>query len=267
MADVPSLPTRVGHAGDGYQSFFGYHVGKDLVGRLGYWSAISMAVGGQRLSDEDAALLEQMSTALLGPDPRIWPWKLTRLMSAYGRFTTGLAAPLVATSGARIGPPALGMAAQFLCGLSDALGSRHDDDEALSEVLDARLAVDARPPGWGTPFRKHDERLQPIVDLVARRERDGGHYWQLFSRASERILAKHKLPVNAAAAVSAVCLDLGFRPPQIEAFGTLLLMTNSVANAYEGAQQAPEVLQELPESCVRYAGPPPRTSPRADKDS
>jgi hypothetical protein len=47
----------------------------------------------------------------------------------------------------------------------------------------------------------------------------------------------------------------------------LLLLTNLVANAFEGAQQSPEVLRTLPAPCIRYVGPPPRRSLRAREES
>ncbi|MGH7440596.1 MAG: hypothetical protein ACRENE_33310, partial [Polyangiaceae bacterium] len=88
MADAPPptaapvLITRVGHASAGHHRFRGYHVGDELVGKETYFSAVSLALGGRRLDADEAAVLDELSAALLGPDPRIWPWKLCRLMSA-----------------------------------------------------------------------------------------------------------------------------------------------------------------------------------------
>jgi hypothetical protein len=259
---VPVLTTRVGHASHGYYSFRGYNVSADLVSKEGFWSAISLALGSRRRTPEEDRLLNDLAIALIGPDPRIWPWKLCRLMSAYGRFNVGLAGPIIAMSAGRVGPPALPVVARFLVELSDELHARTDGD-SLAETIKRRLASDPNPPGFGTPYRREDERLVLITRIVERHGRAGGHYWQLVHRIAPLVFARKKLPLNAAGGVAAVCLDLGFSTSQIEAFGVLLLLVNLVANAYEGAEQAPEVLRKLPDHCVRYVGPPPRLSPRA----
>jgi hypothetical protein len=270
MADAPPptaapvLVTRVGHASVGHHRFRGYHVGDELVGKETYFSAVSLALGGRRLDADEAAVLDELSAALLGPDPRIWPWKLCRLMSAYGRFTTGLAGPIVALAGGRLGPAALAAAARFLTRLGeDVVWS--EGPGALAAAVERALAIDARPPGFGTPFRPEDERLGPIAGIVERHGRAEKPYWKLVHAIAPLIQERTKMPLNAAGAVSAACLDLGFSPTQIDAFGVLLLLTNFVANAYEGAQQSPEVLRSLPAHCIRYVGPPARRSPRASE--
>jgi hypothetical protein len=258
----PVLPTHLGHAGEGHHLFRGFHVGRDLIGHYGFWSAISLAIGGPRLNESDVKLLDDLATSLLGPDPRIWPWKLCRLMSAYGRFSVGMAGPLIMMSSDRVGPAALAAVADFFEQLRGELGAQVDDDEALSFALDRRLERMSRPPGFGTPFRHEDERNAPIIELVRKNQRDGGRYFTLVQRVEPLVLEKKRLPMNAAALVSAVCLDLGFSPGQIDVLGILLLLTNVVANAYEGAEQAPELLRRLPVEHVLYRGHAARRSPR-----
>jgi hypothetical protein len=175
-----------------------------------------------------------------------------------------MAAPLIMMSSGRVGPAALAAVAEFFEELHDELGEEVDDDEALSRALDRCLERTPRPPGFGTPFRHEDERNAPIIELVRKNGRDRGRYFTLATRVGPLVLEKKRLPMNAAAFVSAVCLDLGFSPRQIDVLGILLLLTNVVANAYEGSLQAPELLRRLPLEHVRYAGREPRRSPRAE---
>jgi hypothetical protein len=264
MTDPLVVPTRIGHAGEGTHRFRGFDVAAELAGKESYWSSVSLAIGGPRLGELEARLLDDLSVALISADPRIWPWKLCRLMSAYGNFTVGVAGPLMALAGARVGPAALPVVAGFLTELAAELGPRVDDDSALSLALDQRLSQTSRPPGFGTPFRREDERLRPIAAAVERHGRSGRKYWKLVQRVARLLLEKKRLPVNAAAALAAACLDLGFSPAQIDVLGLLLAIVNPVANAFEGAQDASEILRRLPQEYVRYQGPAPRPSPRAE---
>lgn len=69
--------------------------------------------------------------------------------------------------------------------------------------------------------------------------------------------------MNIAAATAAVFLDVGFSPSQIGSLGPVLLLPNYLANAVEGAEQAPLILQRLPTEAIDDQTPSPRLSPRA----
>jgi hypothetical protein len=260
----PVLLTRVGHVGPDHHRFRGFEVGGELVGHESYWSVSSLAMGGPRIDAAASRLLDDLATSLVGPDPRIWPWKLCRLLSAYGRFSVGMAGPLIMMSSGRVGPAALASVARFFDELARELGPELADDAALTRALERRLELFARPPGFGTPFREKDERNAPIVALAEAHGRDKGRHFSLVLRAAPIVLSKTSLPLNAAALVSGICLDLGFTPEQLDVLGILLLVPNTVANAFEGAREAPAVLQRLPAEFVRYVGQAARKSPRAE---
>jgi len=260
----PVLITHVGHVGPDHHRFRGFDVGGELVGHESYWSVISLAIGGPRIDTAASRLLDDLATSLVGPDPRIWPWKLCRLMSAYGRFSVGMAGPLIMMSSGRVGPAALATVARFFVELARELDSEPADDDALTRALERKLEGVARPPGFGTPFRNQDERNAPIVALARAHGREHGRYFSLVQRAAPVVLHKTQLPMNAAALVSGICLDLGFTPEQIDVFGVLLLVSNTVANSFEGSREAPAILKRLPAEFVRYVGPAARKSPRAE---
>jgi hypothetical protein len=55
-------------------------------------------------------------------------------------------------------------------------------------------------------------------------------------------------------------LDIGLSIEAISAFGVMFLFHDALANAVEGARQAPAILQRLPDSSVEYRGRPARSS-------
>jgi hypothetical protein len=260
----PVLITRVGHVGPDHHRFRGFEVGGELVGHESYWSVISLAIGGPRIDPGLSRLLDDLATSLVGPDPRIWPWKLCRLMSAYGRFSVGMAGPLIMMSSGRVGPAALASVARFFDELARELGPELADDGALRRAVERKLEHVPRPPGFGTPFRNQDERNAPIIALVRAHGRENGRHFSLVQRAAPLVFQQTQLPMNAAALVSGLCLDLGFSPEQIDVFGILLLVSNLVANSFEGSREAPAVLRRLPAEFVRYVGHAARRSPRAE---
>ena len=70
---IPVLVTGVGRIRVGDNDFRGYSVGRDLAGRYGLWSLMSVAVGGPLLESDDAQVLEDMAGCAMLADPRAWP--------------------------------------------------------------------------------------------------------------------------------------------------------------------------------------------------
>jgi len=220
-------------------------------------AALSMALGGPRLDWEQARVLDDLCVSILAPDPRIWPLKIVRLVSAYGGVTAAFAAAHLGLEDALVGPWVAGAAAKLLVELEDEM--RHSDFDA---IVDARLARGDRFPGFGVLFRGEDERYVALVRVMETR---GGRYWGLLRRLEAALFARKQLRANMVNGIAAVALDLGFTPPQIAPLCTALCDPQFWAHAMEGAEQAPRVLQERPPEAVRYAGAAPRASDRRPK--
>ncbi|MBX7081875.1 MAG: hypothetical protein K1X88_21905 [Nannocystaceae bacterium] len=256
------LPTRVGHAGHGDNRFRGHSVLDTLTGTTPYWSLIAIAVGHRALSADECALLDALSAAGCAADPRIWPLKAVRLGACYGSTTAGLVAGLLATDGVH-GPRTSAACAQVLCEVASSLGDR-DDDDALAAALEPHFAVRVRPiPGFGVAQRAVDERVAAFERYRAGCGLAPGRHWQLMRRIEAIAIRRRRTPVNISGAAAAILLDLGFTPAQIHLPALFVIVQNLVANAVEGAAQAPASLRVLPREHVRYVGPPPRRSPRA----
>lgn len=256
------LVTRVGHAGHGDNRFRGHSVHDTLTGALPYWSLISVAVGHTPLAADDCAMLDALSVAGCAADPRIWPLKAVRVGSAHGSATLGLCAGLLVTDGIH-GPRVSAFAATVFDAVMRAVGPDATDD-ALEAALEPHFAVRVRPiPGFGVAARSVDERVVAFDDWCVRNARLRGPHWQLMRRIEAIAVRRRRTPVNISGAAAAILLDLGFVPSQIHMPALFVIIQNFVANATEGAAQAPAVLRELPAQVVTYVGAPPRKSPRA----
>ena len=258
-----TIVTHVGHADWNENHFRGHAVNAELVGRDGWASVFSLAVGGPRLKGDDAGVLEDVAVCALAADPRIWPVKVARLVAAYGSPLMGLAAGHAALEGALMGPVPTGAAGAMLIELRARLGDAITSRSAVAELIEESLKR-GRVAGFGVAFRGIDERVVAMKDCLRRRHRDDGVHWRLIMLLDEVMAEKKDLHVNFSMATAAILLDLGYSPPQITLIMSTFLDVCFYANVMEGAEQRSESLRELPASCIEYVGRAPRLSPRAE---
>ena len=264
----PTLPTRVGHAEWGDNRFRGYSLADDLAGNETFSSLLALGIAGRRFDENERMMLDELAIVVNAADPRIWQFKLVRLVSAYGGCNAGVAALTVSLENAPIGHHAAGHAAEMLLRLRDQAlvvgGNGSEVDERLLEAQCRSLLADSEhPSGFWVPFRPRDERVDLLARRVAALGRGDLLHWRLFEKTADVIWRIANVRPNIPAACAAVCLDMRFTPEQIGPLMTALGAVAFWANAFEGAEQAPACLQTLPDGCVRYVGPSPRLSPRA----
>lgn len=266
--EIPPLLTRVGHAEWGDNHFRGYSVARDLAGRESLTGLFALAIAGRRLDENERLMLDDVVTVTNVADPRIWPLKLIRLTSAYGGCNAAVAALTVALEEAPIGHYAAGRAAEILLQMREGLAaSGAEDSKDLGSALEkqCRNWVDdkGQPFGFGVFFRPRDERVDMLTERVAARGRSELPYWRLFIDVADVFWRISNVRPNMPVAMGAICLDMGFIPAQIGPLMTAMGASAFWANAFEGAQQSPSCLQQLPSESVRYVGPAPKLSPRA----
>lgn len=261
MTDVPRVVTRVAHASHGDNRFRGFSVAEQLAGAE-HWDLMSLAVGYRRLAKDEIAALNAMMACSLAADPRIFPLKVVRLVSSFGRFAPGVAAGYLMSDGGKIGPTTAAWSARMLLQLEADLEGAAVTAQNLRPVALARLRDGFRFPGFGVAFRENDERLPALRSLVQGAGRAQHHYWTL-AHALDEVLRPEKIPMNLAACVAAGLLDIGFSVEQISVLFLPLLDANYIANAFEQSQEPNAALQCLPSDRVEYRGPEPRRSPRA----
>lgn len=259
-----TIKTHVGHAEHGDNIFCGESVRTTLAGQTGWAGLISLAVGSRLLSADDAAVLEDAAVCTLAADPRIWPLKVTRLVSSYGGTLAGFCAGHLLLEEAIMGPWPTGMAAAFLVEVASALGDGIEDDEATRQFVLAQLASGRKLSGFGVPFRPKDERVAALEECLVRRERANGKFWKLSKRLDAIMTAEKKVHGNQSLALAAVFLDLGFDPSHVSVLTTALLDLCFYANAVEEARLQSPSLRCVPAVYVEYVGREPRVSPRAE---
>lgn len=257
------LSTRVGHATSGDNLYCGYAAIGELTGRDGFWSVVSLAAGGPRLDARAERLLDAMCAAGLAADPRIWPMKLVRVVASHGGTMAAYAAGLVWLEAATIGPWSAGACARFYLELAASLGDRTDDRDVVRNAVRAMLDGGRRLPGFGVPFRAEDERVGGIRAYVQRHGHDEGRFYRLVEHVDAAVRQARGTRINIVGVDAALLLDLGMTPRSVEVIVAMLAAPNVLANAVEGAEHAPAVLQRLPPATARYVGPAPRPSPRA----
>jgi hypothetical protein len=243
--------------------YFGHSTVADLLGSETCTGLMAMAATGRRPSEEERFVLDGIAVVLTSADPRIWPLKLTRLVASYGGTLAGFAAGQLAMEGKTIGPWVVGAAAEELVALRDVLGGRLDDPNAVRATVRDRVERGPRVIGYGVPFRERDERMEALSRQMVELRRDRLPFWSLQEALSAEMIDKRRVAPNAGIGVAAVLLDLGYTPVQTSALATFLNQNVFAANAFEAAQQREPLMQRLPDECVDYVGPAPRTSPRA----
>jgi hypothetical protein len=253
MKPIEPIETRVAHTGAEELRLHGYRVFGQLLGSTTTAQVLILGMTGVLLDGDDALVIDDIVTAMSSADPRLWPFKVTRVASAYGSAAAGLAATLLAGEGGMYGSNRLAAAAAWLVDLAE-----------RGELSDAELVAAIRESGagFGVLYRARDERLIALSAQVVKRHRNHEVYWSLCNRAITLAREQLQLEAHVYLALAAVCLDLGFPRRSVGGLGFVLLFHDALANAIEGAEQAPDVLRELPWTQIADHSPAPRTSPR-----
>jgi hypothetical protein len=258
----PTLQTASAHWGWDEHRYFGHGVSQDLAGRESLTGLTALSVLGRRLTPEQSAVLDDAAVCLTMADPRIWPLKLTRVIAAHGGTTAAMAAGILIEEEARIGPWACTKCAEFLRELNPQ-GTLGLAAGAVESLVRSRLDEQNFIWGFGTPFRKRDERLLAFWSCLERRGHRQLPYMRTVDALAPVVTSTCRAEPNMSLAVAAALLDLGVQVSEVGPLATALMQHMFLAHAAEGARQAPEVLRRLPEPYVRYAGQGPRNSPRA----
>jgi hypothetical protein len=260
----PIIVTRVAHAGSDDHRFMGVGALSELLGTETETGLLALAILGRRVSPVEKDALDAMAVSLTAADPRIWPLKASRIGASYGEVLVGLAVGQLAMMGTYTGPRIIGAAAEHLARLRRALGV-----DTAERIVAARIAehmtTQERFAGYGIPMREHDERFLALRGYMERTRRDRLPHWQAQEALSAAMVRERKLAPNIGIGLAAGLLDLGATPAQAGALAIGLIQHDFAANAFEAAQQRSSAMQQLPEDCVDYVGPPPRSSPRSGR--
>lgn len=261
--DVEPLPTRVGHAHWDDHEHHGFRLYRDLLGHESVASLIALAITGHRFSRDDAALLDDLATTVTVAEPRIWPLKAIRVVSAFGRVLPGVLAANFAFESRFIGPLVTTEAAQAIVAIGKRVSGLDPSSDAFADQVVSYMEAEGRVMGFGVPFRPRDERVAALRGVVERHQRERRPYWSLAEAIWRVARERKKVEANISSATAALLLDLGIEPEHAGPLSVALSQNILFANAVEGARQAPAILRRLPESAIDYRGRGPRSLPGA----
>ncbi len=256
------IETRVGRAGFGENYFKGYSIYADLAGRQSVWNLVSTGIDGPPLDAEDVELFDFLATATMVADPRIWLFKVCRLVACYGSPLAAQGAAKMVLEGSFLGPHAAAEVARNLVDVRRELGNDFDQPDRVEAFLRGWFDQRGTFPGFGVVGRKFDERQQHVDQWYEARRDATGEYWTLSRHLMAAAVELRNLRPNAALPVSCILLDMGYDPDQIELISMSFMDVILTTMSHEGAQQKSPSLRKVDRRSVSYAGPAAQTTPR-----
>jgi hypothetical protein len=251
--ELLAIETRVGHTGAQELRFRGHRVFGELLGRTTAEQMLMCGITGRILDADDMLVIDDILTAMSSADPRLWPFKITRLAAAHGNAAIAMGATFVASQGSIFGVNRFEQIANVLTDLR----SRNLNDEELLAVLKQGTV------GFGILYGRYDVRFDALVGQVVKRGRDQRPHMRVALQAVRIARAQLNTEPHVFVAIAALCLDMGMSPSEVGVLGMLPLFHDALPNAAEGAEQHPASLQELPSTAVQYVGRAPRVSDKA----
>lgn len=249
--------TAVGQIIDGDNRFLGRSVFDGWVHDLQTPNDLLLASFGlQPVTDAHRDAARLISLALTSPDARVWPLKLTRLLSSWGDPLAGYFGAQLLTAGRVMGPGAATLAGKLLHGVGERVGPHPSVEEVSAAIAAWRTSNPGPLGGFGVPFRPVDERRAALIRFVGDGPLSQGRFWQLHLVIAE---ALPKVAPNVALAIAALLLDLGLPPGRCGLAVAVLMSHVFLAHAIEGAQRDAAV-HDWPVSRVSYQGAPARAT-------
>ena len=269
-APLPRPVQRVGHIGDEDNRFCGASVFGELAARVADPTELLCRGFGMPPPDADGReVLRCITLCVTSPDARVWPLKLTRVLSCYGNPLAGFFGAQLANFSDRMGPGTAAFAAASLRWIAERLAAEVANpaptDEQVAAVVAEHLTQRGRIAGFGVPFRKHDERLLALHRLLSGHGAQRGAAWRLHLQIVSAMRAREGLEPNIAFPITALFTDLGLAPHRAGLFLSLLMSPIFAAHALEAADHDGALLQELePRFVVDRSGAPRRSARAVD---
>lgn len=264
MTPTPARPLqRAGHIGDDDNRFCGSAVFAELAGRItSPIELLSLGFGMPPLDAEGREILRCLALCLTSPDARVWPLKMTRLLSCHGNAMAGYFGAQLANFSDRMGPGTASHAAASLRWLQARLPAEPTAAQVAAAVAE-HVATRGRIAGFGVPFRREDERLLGLHRLLSGHPAQQRPAWRLHLRVIEALRASAQLEPNIVFPMTALLTDLGLSADRTGLFVSLLMNHTFAAHAVEAAEHDAPHLQTLAPEFLDDRSRSPRRSPRA----
>ena len=253
--------TKIGHIGFGDHRFRGRSVLNDLIDRADPLEVTWLGITGKTLSPEDKQLLSWMTTAAVAADARVWPLKISRILSSYGNPYAGFFGAQLATPSDRIGAGSLSKASLALQTILNELDLRslEINEENVKPILLNYLETYPVLNGFGVPFRKKDERLEAFLVRFKGHPSEQKPHWKLTSVLISLMSELKGVQPNFGIAVAALLMDMGITADLTPFVCSVVIMCPCFSShAVEGAQKEFRHWSEIRE--ITYEGKPRRST-------
>ncbi|HEV2611946.1 MAG TPA: hypothetical protein VGU61_16895 [Noviherbaspirillum sp.] len=253
-----SLRTKMGGCFPGERAVFR---GRDLhtdLKDLDWVELYTLGITGRRFSPAQIKLLHALWTYTSYPDARLWNNRVAALAgSARSTGALGVAAAIAVSEASIYGWQPELAAADFLVRAHECIAA----GQSLQEILTLELERHRYILGYGRPVAtsRVDERIPAVLSLMEQLNLEQGPYLRLAFEI-ERTLFRmgRKLPINYAAVIVAIPLDMGMSPRECYLF-VLPSFQAGMPPCYLEATERPEgATFAMKCSQVHYSGPAKR---------
>lgn len=228
-----------------------------------YWSMFSIGLGHRELTERECKMLDVFGNVSSIGDPRLWPFRATRLVAVFGDIYLATATATLFNSRGGLAQPATGRAMRQMKAMREELG----DDSTLEEVkafLTEMLERKEIISGYNVVARPTDERHDFMKPYLM----ENGFYEEPYLKQTLKIdqamWELREIRPNNVSHLAAIYLDLGFEPSQGEAMMLAGWSWAVAANAVEVIDDGDySGLKRLPDEFVTWKGKEDRISPRA----
>jgi len=237
----------------------GYNL-TDLIGQIGFASALFLLYTGELPSESEAAVIEALMVASIDHGPGAPSAQTARIAISGGATLQAAAAAGILAMGRFHGTAVEGCMEILARVAADSAGVRG----AAEEVVSTTVAAGERVSGFG--HRQHKNQDPRIERLFAIATKNG--VGDIHARAAieieaalERAMGK-VIPLNIDGAMAAILCDLGFPPRMANALFIASRIVGVLAHAVEEQGMSP--MRVIDPVNHRYTGPPPRPLPEEE---
>lgn len=246
------IDTRIGLIQRDDNRFLGHSTYEHWVKAWAAPSDANLVAMGIELTPLNREAMRMVCLGGTSPDARVWPLKLSRLLSSWGDPVAGYFGSQLVTAGKVMGPGAVQGAARCLSFLSAQLGDEFTVDE-VAKALAAFRAMNAGPiGGFGVPFRPVDERRIALLRFVG----DGPlrrRFWRIHEVLDVARPNPNTAP-NVGLSFAALLLDSGVLPERCGLATSVLMSHVFLAHAVEAADIEGAQLNAWAPELVKYEG-------------
>jgi hypothetical protein len=253
------LQTHVGGFVPGERAVFrGYDLHRDL--RDIHWVELTLfGITGRRFSPAEVRICNAVLTFTSYPDTRLWNNRVAALAGT-ARSTGNLAvsAALSVSEGTLFGGQACYKALDFLFRARDCCDRGGD----LARFVADHLARHRNVGGFGRPLTERDERIAPMLALLAEEGLDDGPFLRLARRVEGILQAgRWRYRMNYAALAAAIYGDLGLTPDQYYLAVFPAFLCGMLPCYLEAREKPAGAIMPTPCGAINYNGAPSRRWP------